>query len=443
MSRRTYLVAQLGARMHYAVPRILQEFGQLEKLYTDICAVQGWPKLLSLLPRSLRPTSVNRLLSRIPRGINPGQITAFNNFGYEYAKRRNLIAREGRFRVHLWAGEEFCRRILNAGFGRAGGVYAFNSAGLEVLRQAKKLGLFAVSEQTIAPMRMELELLDEEENRFSGWEATTEKAGATDYCDREEEEWNLADLVLCGSDFVRDGIKLCGGSVEKCVVVPYGVDLPKQIGESGKQKVESGAGGGERRTEGGGRRADDGGRPPLNPQPSTLNRPLRVLTAGTVGLRKGSPYVMEAAKQLKGRAVFRMAGSIGVTHEAERQLREFVELTGSVPRSEVARHFEWADVFLLPSLCEGSATVTYEALGHGLPVVCTPNTGSVVRDSVDGFIVPIRNVAAIAARLEQLANDDSLRNYLSANARQRAGDFTVATYGRRLLAALDGHVGPG
>ena len=87
--------------MHYAVPRILQETGQLERLYTDICATRGWPRLLNLIPNSLRPTTVSRLLSRVPRGVPDRRIAAFNDFGYEYAKRRNSSAREGRFLVHL------------------------------------------------------------------------------------------------------------------------------------------------------------------------------------------------------------------------------------------------------------------------------------------------------------------------------------------------------
>ena len=49
-----FLVAQLGARMHYAIPRILQDEGMLSSFYTDISAVQGWPKLLRYLPHVFR-----------------------------------------------------------------------------------------------------------------------------------------------------------------------------------------------------------------------------------------------------------------------------------------------------------------------------------------------------------------------------------------------------
>lgn len=403
MDERTYVVAHLGARMRYAVPRILQKSGHLERLYTDICAARGSPRLLNLIPNSLRPARVNRLLSRVPRGVSPDRITAFNDFGYEYARRRNSGGREGRFLVHLWAGKEFCRRIMNAGLGRAGGVFTFNSAGLELLQAARRRGLRAVMEQTIAPMRVELQLLADEAGRFPGWEAPTEGARASEYCDREEEEWKSADLILCGSEFVRDGIAQCGGPVEKCVVVPYGVDLPE-----GRRKNAEGRRGG----------------------------PLRVLTVGSVGLRKGSPYVLEAAKLMKGKAVFRIVGGMGVTPDAEAQLREHLELTGSVPGSELAGHFAWSDVFLLPSLCEGSATVTYEALAYGLPVICTANTGSVIRDGIEGFIVPIRDAAAIVDRLHRFLNDHELLEQMSKSAFARAKEFTVAKYGDRLTNAL-------
>jgi len=100
------------------------------------------------------------------------------------------------------------------------------------------------------------------------------------------------------------------------------------------------------------------------------------------------------------------------------------------------RHYSWADVFLLPSLCEGSATVCYEALAAGLPVITTPNAGSVVRDGVDGFIVPIRDAEAIAEKLDLLAKDRDLLAAMSANAVARSREFTLAKYSERLVATL-------
>jgi glycosyltransferase involved in cell wall biosynthesis len=102
----------------------------------------------------------------------------------------------------------------------------------------------------------------------------------------------------------------------------------------------------------------------------------------------------------------------------------------------LASHYELAHVFLLPSLCEGSDTVTYQVLGHSLPVVCTPNTGGVMRDGGEGFIVPVRDAAAIAERIERLAHDVELRAQMAANARARSAEFTLAEYGRRLLSVL-------
>jgi glycosyltransferase involved in cell wall biosynthesis len=277
-------------------------------------------------------------------------------------------------------------------------------------------------EQTIAPMRVELELSTQERTQFADWENISERNDpALEYCQREEAEWEAADLILCGSEFVRDGIGNCGGPVGKCVVVPYGVDITNPLSTVHSPQPQ---------------RPDEVAT--INHQLSTLNRPLRVLTVGAVGLRKGAPYVMEAAKRLKGQAEFRWVGPINLMPKAAAEMGQHVELSGAVPRGEVDRHFGWADIFLLPSLCEGSATATYEALGHGLPEICTANTGSVVRDGREGFIVPVRDASAIAGRVERLAQDAELRAQMAAHAKARAAEFTVAKYGQRLLAALTG-----
>ncbi len=146
--------------------------------------------------------------------------------------------------------------------------------------------------------------------------------------------------------------------------------------------------------------------------------------------------MLDAARKLKGLADFRVVGPLYVSKSAQSQLRNSLELIGSVPRSVVSEHFAWADVFLLPSVCEGSATVTYEAFAHGLPTICTPNTGSTVVDGQDGFLVQVGDVDAIVERLTFLHSNDAVLRNMSVSAHQRAQEFTVEAYGKRLLTTL-------
>ena len=419
----------IGARMHYAVPRILAQARQLERFFTDLSATHGWPRLLRLVPRALHPSGFNRLLSRVADGVPAERMKAFNNFGWTYARRRARANNPSTMtQTFLWANRRFGELVCQSDWSRASAVFTFNCAGLEILHRAKEMGLATVMEQTIAPSAIEQRLLQEEHELHPGWEQPLKDDYAAQYSQREQAEWPLADLILCGSEFVRDGIRQCGGPVGKCVVVPYGVDVPENSLESKVQSLESHGQGAVRSfiTQ----------PSTFNLQPSIAPRPLRVLTVGAVGLRKGAPYVLEAARRLKGKAQFRWVGAIHLLPEAAAGMAKHVELMGTVPRPAMAAHYQWADVFLLPSICEGSATATYEALAHRLPVICTPNTGSMIRDGTDGLIVLVQNAGGLVTRVEKFAEDAELRSRLADNARNRAAEFTVAAYGQRLFAAL-------
>ena len=108
-----------------------------------------------------------------------------------------------------------------------------------------------------------------------------------------------------------------------------------------------------------------------------------------------------------------------------------------VPYHEVHRLFQAADIFVYPSLHEGSAFATYEALASGLPVVTTRNAGSVARDGQEGFVVPIRDVEALMDRIERLYRDATLRAAMARAARRRAMEFTWAHYRARLNLYVD------
>jgi len=396
-------VAQMGARMQYAVPSIFHEAGMLQKFYTDICATKGWPRLLKYFPRAISPSAVKRLAGRIPYGLPSHKIETFDGFGLWYAlKMISASSLEERKAYSFWAGNTFCKKVLKFGIRDATAVYTFNSAGLEILQWARGQGLTTISEQAMAPFEYYLNLLKIEQKKFPDWEISLSKSTIfQDFSDREKEEWKLADIIICPSEFVKREVANSGGPLERCYAVPYGLNLP-----------------------------------PSDTQKRTRNGPLRVLTIGEVGLRKGSPYVLEAARQMKWKAVFRMVGAVNVLPKAKKLLSEYVELLGIVPRSEVKKHFEWADVFLLPSLCEGSATVTYEALSVGLPVIATPETGSIIRDGKEGFIIPSRDPIAIAEKLNCLLNRPDKLKEMSHNAFTRSNEYTIESYGRRLITSL-------
>lgn len=392
--------------MHYAVPQILENAGLLHQLHTDLVA----PAPNTLLRRALQrfaslSTSIQRLLSRAPARIPREKIVAYPWLALIYAARLRYSLGTSKEKVtFLWAGRRFAKCIVRNGLGGANAVYLFNSAALEVLQAARNQGCFCVLEQTIAPMRIEASILTEERSRWIGWEADNEDAAVLEeFIKRETQEWTLADLVICGSEFVAEGVRRSAPSDPSCVVIPYGVPRPSRQPQTR----------------------------PGNP------RVLNVLFVGTVSLRKGIQYLYEAAKRLSPtRFAFRAIGPSTLTPSALREIRKRIEVWGPVPRTEIESMYRWADVFVLPSLCEGSATVTYEALALGLPVITTPNSGTVVRDGIDGYIVPVRDPSALAEKLEALHAQPDLRAHMSHQALDRAAQFTQENYGQRLIAAV-------
>ncbi len=398
-----WIVARFGAYMHYAVPRILQRAGALERLYTDFYAGDAGTFLFSRVPAMWRGSLLNRMLGRFTREIPRSKITSFPLLGIRYYLSQHRAPDvEARSAAYLRGGEEFARRVVRRGFGKASAVYTFNTAALPILQAARERGIFTAYEQTIAPRAYEEELLAEEQRRFPGWEPERVQGPSTQATiNLERREWELADVILCGSEFVKEGVRHCGGPVERCVVVPYG--------------VENFVTGAHRREHGG---------------------PLRVLTVGEAGLRKGVTYLHETAKLLRGEAEFRWIGSVSLLPEAREKVDASVELRGVVPHNRINEHFEWADVFCLPSVCEGSATVIYEALMSGLPVVTTPNAGSLVREGVDGFIVPIRSPEALRDALVRLHRDRALLASMNRAALRAADSVSLDAYERRLGLAL-------
>ena len=88
----------------------------------------------------------------------------------------------------------------------------------------------------------------------------------------------------------------------------------------------------------------------------------------------------------------------------------------------MAQAFADADVFLLPSLFEGTPLTLVQAMMSGLPIVTTDTCGmkDVIADGVNGRLVPIRSPCAIVSAVTQLVGDHNLRARLGRAAQRDA-----------------------
>ena len=95
-----------------------------------------------------------------------------------------------------------------------------------------------------------------------------------------------------------------------------------------------------------------------------------------------------------------------------------MSFAGALPRDQVLRRLAGAHAALLPSLWENLPHAAVEALSVGTPVVATSVGGipEVVRDGVNGLLVPPDDAAALAAAITRMIEDGALRDRLAAAA---------------------------
>jgi len=159
------------------------------------------------------------------------------------------------------------------------------------------------------------------------------------------------------------------------------------------------------------------------------NRTVKVVSVGRSHWKKGYHHALDAMAMLKQSGFdfsYTIVGAADVEELLFQQnqlgLTECVKLLGGVPFAEVKQLIKGADILLLPSVEEGIANVVLEAMLLGTLVVSTNCGGmeEVVEHEQTGFIVPVRNPAAIAHTLERIKiAEPMLLNVIVKNARKK------------------------
>ncbi len=175
----------------------------------------------------------------------------------------------------------------------------------------------------------------------------------------------------------------------------------------------------------------------------TLHRPVRLLYVGYLKHMKGLGNLIEALGILRRRGIDADLRLVGAGPErrtieqavSDAGLASHVQFHGYVPMGlDLNRHYDTADIFVFPSLSEGSPRVVLEALAHSLPAVTT-NVGSVpdlIEDGQSGLLVPPGDAGALAAAVDRFVTDETLRRRCMAGGFAAARSHTLERFVERL-----------
>ena len=229
---------------------------------------------------------------------------------------------------------------------------------------------------------------------------------------KEIEEYDLADFICVPSQYVKETFIKYGIKKDKIIKIPYGVDLKEFcVVESKKRK----------------------------------DNKFRIISTGSISVRKGSHYLLEAFKELSlpnSELIF--VGSFDP--DFKKIVKKYSNIKNirfiKKQKQELLRNFyNDSDIFVICSIEEGLAMVQAQAMACGLPVICTTNTGGseIIDDNINGYIIPIKDTQSLKDRIKKLYNDRRKLKQMSKSAYEKANnELSWEKYGNRMLNTYRG-----
>jgi len=250
----------------------------------------------------------------------------------------------------------------------------YNGNGLSSCNYANKMGKITIVEVVNSHVEYQEDLLREEHKSLNlPWEPFHEKDK-----ERRLKEYDAADYILLPSEFVKQSFLAKGFPEDKLLKVPYGFTIPAQKADNNAKAQ------------------------------STFN----VLYVGSISVRKGVRYLIEAFKMLEiANKKLTIVGPMEQISGIEGiMITDDIEYAGVLKGAYLEKAYQSADVFCLPTIEDGYGLVLGEALSYGLPLITTTNSGGIdlISEGTEGFIVPIRDAAAIHEKLKLFSTDSEL-----------------------------------
>ena len=163
-------------------------------------------------------------------------------------------------------------------------------------------------------------------------------------------------------------------------------------------------------------------------------RRLRVISVGRLTYQKNYASLIRSYAEVAGRFPDWELDIFGDGEEmaslsrlvADLHCQDRVFLRGAI--KDVWPELSQSSLFVMSSRFEGFSMALLEAMSCGLPVVsyaCPCGPKDIIREGIDGFLVPPGDESMLADRLFRLIEDDDLRKRMSLAARERVNDFLL------------------
>jgi glycosyltransferase involved in cell wall biosynthesis len=381
-SKQRWRCFQKGAREHYAIPRALVRQDVLEELVTDI-----WARRSTF--HQLFPANLKRLLStRFHTELGESSVKAFNAKALcsEFVGRfsaagpwEKIIQRNDWFQHYAVQKSKLVNKADNG----LTHVFAYSYAAREIFAQARSNGIKTVLGQ-IDPGPEEIKRVHAIEDQL---QAPRTLAPPETYWDAWRQECQLADVVLCNSNWSRSLLLEDGVEDQKIKVVPL-VYEPRVNIVPRREPVSAAK--------------------------------LKVLYLGQVIARKGVIELTKAIEVIGTEHVrWTIVGGGDKSLLSKLDGFENVTVTGQVPRDQAAEYYQSHDVFILPTHSDGFAITQLEAMAYGLPVIASKMCGDVVVHLKTGLLLDDVSPASIVDSVQQLLDQPELLEEFRENISQR------------------------
>jgi alpha-maltose-1-phosphate synthase len=280
-------------------------------------------------------------------------------------------------------------------------IYAYEDLAATTFATAKQKNILCLYDLAIPFYKTTQAIMQEEAALFPSLKASITSVNEPEWkIARKQQEIELADRIFVASSVTKKSLIDVGIDSDKIRIIPYG------------SPVES-----------------------FQPQPKS-DEIFRAMFVGKISPLKGIHYLLNAWQQLKlphselllvGDDRF-PAGWLASNYSG------LYRNIASVSHFSLDRYYAQASVLVLPSLIDGFGLVVLEAMACGIPTIVTVNTGAsdIVTDGIDGFIVPIRDVSALAEKLEWCQAHPQELAQMGKAARQKAEELNWGLYRQRL-----------